>query len=85
MKAGHRYDSWLTEKVDKAMSAITRNSTRLMEHIRDNPAKDVYEDEFFSIRYFQKGTAHLTFKRLDLIERMNDIIAKHYPGMLAAR
>lgn len=47
--------------------------------------KDVYEDEFFSIRYFQKGTAHLTFKRLELIERMNDIIAKHYPGMLAAR
>lgn len=25
-------------------------STRLMEHIRDNPAKDVYEDEFFSIQ-----------------------------------
>jgi hypothetical protein len=57
-------------------------STRLMEHIRDNPAKDVYEDEFFKIRYFQKGTAHLTFKRLELIERMNDIIAKHYPAML---
>ena len=58
-------------------------SVRLMEHIRDNPAKDAYEDEFFSIRYFQKGTAHLTFKRLELIERMNDIIAKYYPGMLA--
>ncbi|WP_145554511.1 DUF4942 domain-containing protein [Yersinia canariae] len=58
---------------------------RLMNHIRDNPSTDVYEDEFFSIRYFQKGTAHLTFKRLELIERMNDIIAKHYPGMLAAR
>lgn len=27
-------------------------STRLMEHIRDNPAKETYEDEFFSIRYF---------------------------------
>lgn len=27
--------------------------TRLMEHIRDDPAKDVYEDEFFRIRYFQ--------------------------------
>lgn len=60
-------------------------STRLMEHIRDNPAKDVYEDEFFSIRCFQKGTAHLTFKRLDLVERMNDIIAKHYPGLLSHR
>ncbi|EOZ7509450.1 DUF4942 domain-containing protein, partial [Enterobacter hormaechei] len=58
-------------------------SIRFMEHIRDNPAKNAYEDEYFSIRYFQKGTAHLTFKRLELIEMMNDIIAKHYPGMLA--
>ncbi|MFE8664006.1 DUF4942 domain-containing protein [Serratia nevei] len=59
--------------------------TRVMAHIRDNSAKDVYEDEFFSIRYFQKGTAHLTFKRLELVEKMNDIIAKHYPGMLPAK
>lgn len=58
-------------------------TTRLMAHIRDNPAEDVYEDELFRVRYFQKGTAHLTFKRLDLVERMNDIIAKHYPRMLA--
>ncbi len=60
-------------------------STRLMTHIRDNPAKEVYEDGFFSIRYFQKGTAHLMFKRLDLVEKMNDIIAKYYPGMLPAK
>lgn len=59
--------------------------TRLMEHIRDNPAKEVYEDAFFSIRYFQKGTAHLMFKRLDLVEKMNDIIAKHYPGILPTK
>lgn len=60
-------------------------TTRLMEHIRDNPSKDVYEDDFFSIRYFQKGTAHITFKRYDLTEKMNDIVARHFPGMLAAR
>lgn len=60
-------------------------TTRLMEHIRDNPSQDVYEDDFLSIRYFQKGTAHITFKRCDLTEKMNDIVAKHYPGMLAAR
>lgn len=60
-------------------------TTRLMEHIRDNPSKDIYEDDFFSIRYFQKGTVHITFKRIDLTEKMNDIVAKHYPGMLAAR
>ncbi|WP_413530349.1 DUF4942 domain-containing protein [Rahnella inusitata] len=58
---------------------------RLMDHIRDNPSKDIYEDDFFSIRYFQKGTAHITFKRCDLTEKMNDIVAKHYPEMLAAR
>lgn len=60
-------------------------TTRLMEHISDHPGVQSYEDDFFSIRYFQKGTAHLIFKRLDLVEKMNDIIAKHYPGMLAAR
>ncbi len=58
-------------------------SVRLMEYIRDNPRQQSYEDELFGIRYFQKGTAHVTFKRLDLVEKMNDIVAKHYPGMLA--
>ncbi|HDC4684632.1 DUF4942 domain-containing protein [Enterobacter cloacae] len=58
---------------------------RLMDHIRDNPSKDIYEDDFFSIRYFRKGTAHITFKRCDLTEKMNDIVAKYYPWMLAAR
>lgn len=60
-------------------------SINLMNHIRDNPGKDAYDDTYFSIRYFQKGTAHLAFKRPELVEKMNDIIAKHYPGMLAAR
>ncbi len=58
-------------------------SVRLMEYIRDNPRQQSYEDELFGIRYFQKGTAHVIFKRLDLVEKMNDIVAKHYPGMLA--
>lgn len=58
-------------------------SVRLMEYIRDNPRQQIYEDELFGIRYFQKGTAHVIFKRLDLVEKMNDIVAKHYPGMLA--
>lgn len=57
-------------------------SINLMNHIRDNPGKDVYDDTHFSIRYFQKGTAHLTFKRPELVEKMNEIIAKHYPDQL---
>ncbi|MGI1228758.1 DUF4942 domain-containing protein, partial [Raoultella ornithinolytica] len=39
----------------------------------------------FTIRFFQKGSGHITFKRMDLVEKMNDIIANHYPGMLAAK
>ena len=58
-------------------------SINLMNHFRDNPGKDSYDDSYFSIRYFQKGTAHLTFKRSELVDKMNDIIAKHYPNQLS--
>lgn len=58
---------------------------RLMDFIRDNPHQQVFEDALFTIRFFQKGSGHITFKRMDLVEKMNDIIANHYPGMLAAK
>ncbi|CAI9388399.1 MULTISPECIES: DUF4942 domain-containing protein [Citrobacter] len=60
-------------------------SIRFMEFVRDNPDQQVFEDELFIIRYFRKGSGHITFKRHDLIECMNDIIAKHYPGLLGSR
>lgn len=58
-------------------------TVRLGEHINQQSTPTIFDDEYFSIRYFQKGSAHITFKRSELVERMNDIIAKHYPGMLA--
>ncbi|HFZ1005030.1 TPA: DUF4942 domain-containing protein [Klebsiella aerogenes] len=58
-------------------------SIRLDDHISKQHS-NVYEDEYVSIRYFQKGSGHITFKRPDLVDKMNDIIAKHYPGMLTA-
>jgi len=61
-------------------------TARLYEHIRANPQMaKVYEDEYFSIKYFMKGSAHLTFKKPGLLDKMNDIVAKHFPGMLASR
>ena len=56
---------------------------RLSDHIGQKRTAAVYEDELFRINYFQKGSAHIAFKRPELIERLNDIIARHYPGMLA--
>lgn len=56
-----------------------------MDFVRDNPHQQVFEGDLFAIRYFQKGSGHITFKRLDLVEKMNYIVAKHYPGMLSAK
>ncbi|WNN51053.1 DUF4942 domain-containing protein [Hafnia alvei] len=55
---------------------------RLGDHIHENRHSNSYEDEIFKIKYFQKGTAHITFKRPELIDKLNDIIARHYPGAL---
>ncbi|MGT5895885.1 DUF4942 domain-containing protein, partial [Escherichia coli] len=41
-----------------------------------------YEDEMFNIRYFKKGSAHITFRKPELVDRLNDIIARHYSEML---
>ncbi|MGC6031521.1 DUF4942 domain-containing protein [Enterobacter kobei] len=55
---------------------------RLGDHIHENRHSNRYEDEMFAIKYFQKGTAHITFKRPELVDKLNDIIARHYPGAL---
>lgn len=41
-------------------------------------------DDYLSIRSFRNGNGHVTFKRFDLVDKMNLIIAKHYPGALPA-
>lgn len=45
----------------------------------------VYDGEYFTMRYYMKGTAHITFKRPELVSRINDIVARHYPNMLPTR
>ncbi|WP_038427311.1 DUF4942 domain-containing protein [Escherichia coli] len=53
---------------------------RLDDHIRSVQGKACYEDEMFSIRYFKKGSAHITFRKPELVDRLNDIIAKSFGG-----
>jgi hypothetical protein len=61
-------------------------TARLYEHISANRMKaKVCEDEYVTIKYFMKGSAHLTFRKPELMDKMNDIIAKHYPGVLPER
>ncbi len=44
----------------------------------------IVDTEYLTIRTFKNHNGHVTFKRLDLVEKMNRIIAKHYPGALPA-
>ncbi|ENZ0222666.1 DUF4942 domain-containing protein [Escherichia coli] len=50
----------------------------------DNVGK-LLEGEYFTVRGYQKGTVHIVFNRSDLVEKLNDIIARHYPGALPPR
>jgi hypothetical protein len=58
---------------------------RLSDHIHENRHSTRYEDEMSVIKYFQKGTVHITFRRSELVDKLNDIIAKHYPGALPTK
>lgn len=53
----------------------------LLHRAEQRNERDV-DTEYLSIRSFRNGNGHITFKRRDLVEKMNRIIAKHYPGAL---
>ncbi|NPS05085.1 DUF4942 domain-containing protein, partial [Escherichia coli] len=50
-----------------------------IKHSPGNPGRF----KMFSIRYFKKGSAHITFRKPELVDRLNDIIAKYYPETLS--
>lgn len=45
----------------------------------------VYEDDYYRIRGFKNGNMHIIFKRDDLLEKANKIIADYYHGKALAK
>lgn len=45
--------------------------------------QDEFEMDYFRVRWYLNGNAHLTFTRPELVERMNAILTKHFQGALA--
>jgi Domain of unknown function (DUF4942) len=43
-----------------------------------------YHNDYFELRLYRNGNGHLCFKRPELIDAMNAIIARHFPNALAA-
>ncbi|QCT20048.1 DUF4942 domain-containing protein [Jejubacter calystegiae] len=39
----------------------------------------------FTLKYFQKGTAHISSRQPDPVDKLKAIIARHYPKSLTAR
>lgn len=46
------------------------------------PQQSEHEAEFFKVRIFKNGNAHLWFTRKDLVEKVNKILAEHYGEVL---
>lgn len=56
----------------------------LISHARGQRQVEA-ENAYLHLRWFQNGNGHVTFKRADLVDKMNTILAKHYPNALASQ
>ncbi len=72
----HRQAAWhtLNNPETRWMRDAKVNHTATLGPVSGKP--------YLSIRGYKNRNAHLTFLRLDLVDKMNKIIAKHYPGAL---
>ncbi|WP_137474153.1 DUF4942 domain-containing protein, partial [Escherichia coli] len=53
---------------------------RFMDFVSAHTHEQVFDDDLFVIRYYQKGCGHITFKRRDLVDQMTDLVAYHFPS-----
>jgi hypothetical protein len=47
-------------------------------------ATGTFTDEYMAIKWFKNGNGHITFLKERAVDKLNSIIAKHYPGALPA-
>ncbi len=50
--------------------------------IKTSNFKREAQDDYFRVKWFKNRNGHFYFKRPDLVDRMNKILAKHYPDAL---
>ena len=71
-------DRVLCNITGKRMEDVQTILTGLHEAAREHigPCSGEFESEFFNVRYFKKGTVHLLWKDLELLERFNRAAAE---------
>ena len=81
-----------TDQLDDLMRALClfdnlpepdhRKGVGALLRAAQNEGKTTCETAYFSMRWYKNGNGHITFRCPTLIDRLNSIIAKHYPGAL---
>lgn len=63
-----------------------RHAVRHLIEDADRAGKQTAENDYFSLRWFKNGNAHLTFKpsAMPLVDKLNAILTRHFPGALPA-
>lgn len=59
-----------------------RNGVYQLLYRAENRNERDIDTDYLHIRSFRNGNGHITFKRPELVQKMNRILAKHFPGAL---
>ena len=69
------------DRVFKTLDGKKHNPRELTCSMNESFKKNEhYDDDYFHAKAYKNSNLHLTFKRVDLLEKANLIIAKHYGG-----
>lgn len=74
------------DRVYKHLDA-KRHEARALSNAMNNTLQNTnrYEDEYFEAKAYKNGNLHLRFKRTDLTEQVNRIIAKRFGAAIGTR
>ncbi|BBS49777.1 DUF4942 domain-containing protein [Klebsiella quasipneumoniae] len=77
---------WLLDKRNVPDSRVAEGS-QYRDFINETSytLNGVFICEWFTIKSFWKGSAHVNFTRPDLVKKINDIVASRFPGVLPPR
>lgn len=87
LRHGHSEDE--INDIDRVFKTFDgkRHEARALSCAMNNSLQDggYYEDEYFAAKAYKNGNLHLRFKRLDLVDRVNLILAKRYGAAIGDR
>jgi hypothetical protein len=71
--------------IDNKPELDHRNSMYYQISNANNAKLKEFDNDYIHVKWYKKGTGHITFKRTDIIDQMNHILAKHHPNSIAER